>query len=520
MTWGRNGTARAVVARVRAAARAGSALAARVPAPAVIWLLTVVSLYLAYRHALPCADARPDDGEVWRKACYNDIQPLYSGRLLNEGAIPYLHYDPDPSHSGQNVEYPVLIGVFMAAVGLPVHALAESGRLATLVHFLGYRTVDEGLVFFWATAAVLAVLALVTTWAMLQCRRTRPWDVLLWAVAPALILHSTINWDLLAVALTVLALAAWGRSRPTLAGVLLGLGAAAKLYPLVVLGPLVLLCLRVGTARSRDAAVRLISGSCLAWAAVNLPVLILDRDGWAWPYRFSAKRWVDWGSLWFTLDQIAGGVGLRDPLRALIGEASDLNKISVLVFGLCCLGIAALVRFAPQPPRVAAMAFLVVAAFLLTNKVWSPQFVLWLLPLAVLARPRWGWFLLWQAAEVTYLFSVFRAVLGERDGYALIQASALRWLAVAVLAGLVVVEALHPERDVVRAGGRDDPDGGVLRRTGRVSRSVPHRRAAPESTPPASGKADAEAEPIGVLPSLYGRPLQDGGHKVLPYDDE
>ena len=28
------------------------------------------------------------------------------------------------------------------------------------------------------------------------------------------------------------------------------------------------------------------------------------------------------------------------------------------------------------------------AAFLLTNKVWSPQFVLWLLPLAVLAWPR------------------------------------------------------------------------------------------------------------------------------------
>ena len=36
---------------------------------------------------------------------------------------------------------------------------------------------------------------------------------------------------------------------------------------------------------------------------------------------------------------------------------------------------------APRRPRFGAMAFLVIAAFLLTNKVYSPQYVLWLLPL-------------------------------------------------------------------------------------------------------------------------------------------
>ena len=33
--------------------------------------------------------------------------------------------------------------------------------------------------------------------------------------------------------------------------------------------------------------------------------------------------------------------------------------------------------------------FLIVVAFTLTNKVYSPQYSLWLVPLAVMARPRW-----------------------------------------------------------------------------------------------------------------------------------
>ena len=52
-----------------------------------------------------------------------------------------------------------------------------------------------------------------------------------------------------------------------------------------------------------------------------------------------------------------------------------------------------------QLPRVAQLAFLLVAGFLVLNKVWSPQYSLWLLPLAVLARPRWRSLLLWQLTE-------------------------------------------------------------------------------------------------------------------------
>src|SRR5438874_458532 len=37
--------------------------------------------------------------------------------------------------------------------------------------------------------------------------------------------------------------------------------------------------------------------------------------------------------------------------------------------------------------------------FLLTNKVWSPQYSLWLVPLAVLAVPRWKLVLAWMTID-------------------------------------------------------------------------------------------------------------------------
>ena len=62
---------------------------------------------------------------------------------------------------------------------------------------------------------------------------------------------------------------------------------------------------------------------------------------------------------------------------------------------------------APATPRLAQLGFLVVAGFLLVNKVYSPQYVLWLLPLAVLARPRLRDQVIWQATEVFYFASVW-----------------------------------------------------------------------------------------------------------------
>ena len=59
-------------------------------------------------------------------------------------------------------------------------------------------------------------------------------------------MHAFTNFDMLATAFAATGTLAWSRRRPALAGVLLGLGAAAKLYPAFFLLPMLLLCLRAG----------------------------------------------------------------------------------------------------------------------------------------------------------------------------------------------------------------------------------------------------------------------------------
>jgi uncharacterized membrane protein len=109
-----------------------------------------------------------------------------------------------------------------------------------------------------------------------------------------------------------------------------------------------------------------------------------------------------------------------------------------------------------------------VAAFLLLNKVYSPQYALWLLPLAVLARPRWRSLLVWQATEavvwgMTMLFYLGRDNRGVEAEWSYL-AVLVRDAVLVALVVLVVREILRPDSDVVRTTwpGVDDPAGGVL----------------------------------------------------------
>src|SRR6185437_13321021 len=96
--------------------------------------------------------------------------------------------------------------------------------------------------------------------------RARRWTGLLVALSPALILSAFINWDLLAMAFTLGALAAWAARRPVVAGLLLGLAVATKFYPVICFVPLFALCLRAGRLRQ----FWLTAGSAAAaWAVVN-----------------------------------------------------------------------------------------------------------------------------------------------------------------------------------------------------------------------------------------------------------
>ncbi|WP_431771997.1 glycosyltransferase family 87 protein [Streptomyces cucumeris] len=421
----------------------------------VIALVAIGMFALGMAQKMPCYDGGWFFGNTaqYTHACYSDIPHLYSGRGFADDLVPYFHRIPQKVSGGMEyLEYPVLTGLFMeVASWLTPH---DGTSQSAMQH--------REQIYWMVNAGMLMVCAAVMAVCVTRTHRRRPWDGMFVALAPAFALTATINWDLFAVALTAAALLMWSRGRPLTAGILLGLATAAKFYPLLLLGPLFLLCLRTGRWRAFWSAT---GGAVAAWLVVNVPVMIDWRDGgphvregWKMFYTFSQERPVDFGSVWLIVSQRAD-----TPM-------DDVNTYATAMMVLACVGVAALALCAPRRPRLAQLAFLIVAAFVVTNKVYSPQYVLWLIPLAALARPRWRDFLVWQACEVMYFLGIwmYLAYTGSGDqhrglppeGYQL--AIVLHVLGTLYLCALVVRDALMPERDPVRQDGSDDPSGGVL----------------------------------------------------------
>ncbi|WP_107402063.1 glycosyltransferase family 87 protein [Streptomyces oceani] len=412
----------------------------------VIVLLALGMFALGMVQKLPCYDGAWFSGQTsqYVRACYSDIPHLYNGRGFADGIMPYFERIPDEVSGGMEyLEYPVLTGLFMT--------------VASWMTPGGGDIVEREQIYWMINAAMLMICAVVATVAVSRTHRFRPWDALLLALAPAYALTATINWDLLAVALTAVAMLMWSRSRPLATGVLLGLATAAKLYPLFLLGPLLVLCWRGGRWRAFGTA---LGGAALSWSCVNVPVMIGAWDGWLKFYSFSQERPVDFGSIWLILSQ-------RTDLPL---ESTDVNNYAMILMLLGCSAIAALTLTAPRRPRFPQLAFLVLALFVLTNKVYSPQYVLWLIPLAVLARPKWRDFLIWQACEVMYFVGIwmYLAYTGSGDkhqglppeGYQVI--ILVHLLGTLYLSAVVIRDILLPEHDVVRSSGADDPAGGPL----------------------------------------------------------
>ncbi|MBO0814284.1 MAG: DUF2029 domain-containing protein [Actinobacteria bacterium] len=376
--------------------------------------------------------------------CYTDIYPLYFQEQLSKGTVPY---------TGHPVEYPVLIGAAMQAVAWVVRPISDPSV--------------RGRAFFDVTVLLLVAFSLAGTLATAYLAgRSRRWTALGVALAPGLILAAFINWDLIAMGLVALGMAAWAARRMVLAGVLLGLAVATKFYPLLFFGPLLLLCLRAGRLR----AFWTTTGSAgVTWLVVNLPVALAAPAGWGKFYAMSKSRPADWGSIWYYFETE------HWPFLGSLG-GSGLNLLSAVAFAAGCVLIGLLILTAPRRPRVPQVFFLVLAAFLLSNKVWSPQYVVWLVSLVVLCRPRLWAYAVWQVTEVSYFFAIWAYLITIAVGDGLVPPEAAggitpgiyfaallaRFAAVVILAALVVRDILRPEADLVRAAGDDDPAGGVL----------------------------------------------------------
>ena len=475
-------------------------------------LIALVFLALGYSTKAAClqttgsgsADQRVANWENQRayyELCYSDIVPLYTAELLNQGKFPYksswIENDsagrPRTQYDGniavRYMEYPVLTGIYQYV------SMALAKTYTALSKLVSVPVVAEVVTFFNIAAFGLALAWLATVWATSRLAGSRRiWDAALVAASPLVIFQIFTNFDALATAFAVGALLAWARRRPVLAGALIGLGVAAKLFPLLLLVPLAIVGLRTGRLREVG---RTAIAAVVTWLIVNLPVLVLFPRGWSEFFRLNTRRGDDMDSLYNVVKSFTGWRGF-DPQLGFWQPPTVLNTVSAVLFGLCCVGITYVALTAKQRPRLAQVVFLVVAAFLLTNKVWSPQFSLWLVPLAVLALPHRRILLAWMTIDSLVWIPRMMYLYGEQNRGLPEQwftvTVLLRDIAVIALCALVIRQIYRPELDLVRNRGLvDDPSGGVFDR-------------APDAPP-------------GWLPDWL-RPRTGRAHAALPGDTD
>ena len=433
----------------------------------VVLLIAVAVLACGWLGKVPCLQQyTTDDGQAaldWRNnrqyvsLCYTDTVPLYGIEGMEGGAVPYrdsfLENAGTADERVRYMEYPVLTGFYQYL----------NARLADGWLWLSDRTslVPAGLpvvVYFNISAVWLSLAWLAVVWAVRVLRPQRPWDAVQVALSPLVVVHAFTNFDTLAVACATGGVLALARRHPLLGGLLIGVGAAFKFYPLLLLLPIVLVA-----ARRRDygVAARVVGAAMITWAALNAPIALAYPTGWWEFFRLNQSRPADPDSVYNVISYFSGWPGFDGELSS--GQTPVvLNAVTAVLFVLCCAGVAVLAFRAPRTPRLSSLAFLVVASFLLVNKVWSPQYSLWLVPLAVLALPRWRLLLAWMTVDAL--------VWAPRMYYYLTPANKglppdwflgtvlVRDVFVVILGVLVVRSVLRPASDPVRILGLDDPD--------------------------------------------------------------
>jgi uncharacterized membrane protein len=260
------------------------------------------------------------------------------GRFFGDGvrfdALPYI---------SAHVEYPVLIGAAMWIASLP-------GRTP-----LG---------FFFATCALTGAAGIALT--RLTARRVGSRARYL-LFAPPFVLYAFHNWDLLAVLAAIAGLCAFADGNDLGAGALLAVGAWTKVFPGLVMPALVM---RRLVTRDYRGALRLVLSFAAVSAVINLPVALASPNGWMYALRFQSARAPTWGSLWFWVFHLRGLRPLVAGHRAAVGNFASLAALAI------GLGIVVLMSVRIADPF--ALGAAAIACFMLTNKVYSPNYDLWL----------------------------------------------------------------------------------------------------------------------------------------------
>ena len=253
-------------------------------------------------------------------------------------------------------------------------------------------------------------------------------------------------FDLAPMALLLAALVAILSERVTLGFGLLGLAVMTKGFPLVV-APIAIAWL-LGRGQRREA---IVGGATLAAVVGVLGAIVLALSpGGAWyAVHYQTARPLEIEStpatLLYVLDWIFGQRGRTFGSYGSVNLGHAGSGFLTVVFGVLLVAAISLLTFRAardREPRALILAGLAaVASFAAFGKVFSPQYVVWLLPLIALGVAWREWWIAGLAAAATVLTKIefpglFNDLVFRKEGTVLMVVE--RNLAVVLLVGMSI----------------------------------------------------------------------------------
>lgn len=359
----------------------------------VLGILAALLSFTKFQHCRTTGWAQPDE---YVHACYSDLPSLFESRGLNTHTWPF-------ASASNSVEYPPGTAMVMWASSYLVGNGENSIR-----NYFDINALFIALLF-------LAVVVFIAK------MKPKLWYLL--PLSPAVIASLYINWDLWAVISAVTAIYLFDQRRYEWSALLLGISIATKFFPIVLLVPATIIFMRRFAINS---LLKYLAITGTTWALLNLPFAITTPTGWYRFFSLNTERPADWGSIWIALHTY----GIR---------LNNVNINSYILFIIGALAYAIYLLKRNRIPTLAQSAFVIVAIFTAASKVYSPQYILWLTPLAILALQSaeekiayW----IWQGAELIYHFAIwqyFALFLGSRFGLS------AHWYAAAILIRLAAL---------------------------------------------------------------------------------
>jgi hypothetical protein len=333
--------------------------------------LAILASLLSVAKFSHCANIGWATPDQYVHACYSDLPALFEARGLNTNQWPF-------ASDENSVEYPVITAMVMYLTSFAANSP------------ISYFNIN---IFF-------LILLLIGTVSIV--RKIRPEFAYLVPLAPAMIASLFINWDLWAIATMLLAIYWFDRKKFLHSSLLLGVSISTKFLPIFLLIPIVFIFWRENKTKE---AIKYIAITFAAWLVINLPFAVTTPTGWWRFYKLNLERGPDWGSIWLALQQL--GINF-----------TNLNYLSILLLLIALTTIAVLLFELKHTPTLASVAFFVLAAVMLASKVYSPQYVLWLTPLAVIAlsdKKDLHAFWLWQTTEMIYHIAIWQHLAQVTD---------------------------------------------------------------------------------------------------------